>query len=868
MRPYSFHRAVFDDVSSNEATPRSRAQLEPVRSSPSYHQDAFFLGSKRDSVQSYSYGHVRSGSLHSSMSTPSIFASPSDGYSKIPIPSRLNKGFYVVSRKNENENEERRSADVVGSEPVADADASPGTISAKAFRRSVAGSGVHLELQHVNMSSLSINAPPAPARRSQSQSQIPQPKNRRTVSDSAYDGIQQHPPPLAPHTPDGGSTISIDGASNFSDLVENTSFFREIMDSRPLSEPQQTPRPQDATRPALESPRLLSPTTVPQSLSKPFPSIQSSNFVRISRRARTPAVPEIPSKKGKSPSPLMRLFSPSKPRRYKPITPTDKSVLTIGARPSWITGTFVIDPRLRVPGGILSSSGRRAGVDGEKKNLVLEVENGGIDVTVRLVPSDSLPERVRYTGIDLRLKGFLDVPGASLSVKQQKDGKINSKKAKPEVQVLDSFPIIARVDAPHPRPPIYLYASTIDHPLETPQANHSLPTPVTPSNSVSVDSAGYHPDHKSEPALSRSPTAATIATKRLSKTSGPRPYHLPSSLASPSPETTYLHGAGLVSPQATPPFPASMSLPPSHSKPNVTNANGHGFSPNSPIGGGHPAPHGHLPFPSLHPTLNASLAPPQADSDSPIHLHLPLSFRGPITIMVHRVTEEGGVGAHVILSTGVQRQAVLLQETECGQVYFVGGLRRDAEDGETAIQDKETIEEEGGTAEGDPDHGDEEELDGLTGGRSPVRNPRLAMYRGPSNGYEAASSVLDSPSPKERHHRRNASSTSTATAATGSRHRRAHSRKAPPSDDGETIKVSRQSARHVHAMQQDASNASSGSCTEAASDAQGDSGGRLGNGGRLDVGAGFGNEGEATWMGDRVDLVVGKGKINLRFFDE
>lgn len=114
MRPYSFHRAVFEDVSSNEATPRSRAQLEPFRSSPSYHQDAFFLGSKRDSVQSYSYGHVRSGSLHSSMSTPSISASPSDGYSKIPIPSRLNKGFYVVSRKNENENEERRSADVVG----------------------------------------------------------------------------------------------------------------------------------------------------------------------------------------------------------------------------------------------------------------------------------------------------------------------------------------------------------------------------------------------------------------------------------------------------------------------------------------------------------------------------------------------------------------------------------------------------------------------------------------------------------------------------------------------------------------------------------------------------------------------------------
>jgi hypothetical protein len=63
------------------------------------------------------------------------------------------------------------------------------------------------------------------------------------------------------------------------------------------------------------------------------------------------------------------------------------SLLPSKRNSSSITGIFVIDPHLRLPAGLLKlvdSSGDRHPA---RKNLVLEAENGGIDVDIHIAPS-------------------------------------------------------------------------------------------------------------------------------------------------------------------------------------------------------------------------------------------------------------------------------------------------------------------------------------------------------------------------------------------------------------------------------------------------------------------------------------------------
>ena len=143
---------------------------------------------------------------------------------------------------------------------------------------------------------------------------------------------------------------------------------------------------------------------------------------------------------------------------------------------------------------------------------------------------------------------------------------------------------------------------------------------------------------------------------------------------------------------------------------------------------GHPLPRAAVAFPSNPSTQSLRQAyvkgqqtsqpipeaPLNTLSPGPIKLGLPESFRGPLTISVLGPLERGGVGAHVLLSWEVQRHAVLLEETDNRQVYFIGGLQDDSSSS-TLNSGEGTASEEAGTGEGEGELG--EGLEGQGGCR-------------------------------------------------------------------------------------------------------------------------------------------------------
>lgn len=81
------------------------------------------------------------------------------------------------------------------------------------------------------------------------------------------------------------------------------------------------------------------------------------------------------------------------------------------ANSSSITGSFVIDPLLRLPTGLLKVIDSPLHTPHQnRKNLLLEVENGGINVDIYLVPS-KIQSRPRREAVDsgLEQKRFIDV---------------------------------------------------------------------------------------------------------------------------------------------------------------------------------------------------------------------------------------------------------------------------------------------------------------------------------------------------------------------------------------------------------------------------------------------------------------------------
>ncbi|KAG5650926.1 hypothetical protein H0H81_010518, partial [Sphagnurus paluster] len=121
-----------------------------------------------------------------------------------------------------------------------------------------------------------------------------------------------------------------------------------------------------------------------------------------------------------------------------------------------IKGDFTVNPYIHVPAALLIPASPNARDGLNRKNLKLEVENGGIDVNILLIgepTSGDAPITPRCTTIDLRIRG------------SKFEG--------------TNFPLIAKIHTPillHP--PFHLSAHGIDgyHSLHLPTSFHGLVT--------------------------------------------------------------------------------------------------------------------------------------------------------------------------------------------------------------------------------------------------------------------------------------------------------------------------------------------------------------------------------------------------------
>lgn len=118
-----------------------------------------------------------------------------------------------------------------------------------------------------------------------------------------------------------------------------------------------------------------------------------------------------------------------------------------------IKGDFTVNPYLHVPAALLSPTPPSAREDLGRKNLKLEVENGGIDVNVFLIgdPTPDATTTALRTTLDLKIKG--------------NEG--------------TTFPLIAKIHTPMLlRPPFHFSAAGIDgyHALHLPPSFHGLVT--------------------------------------------------------------------------------------------------------------------------------------------------------------------------------------------------------------------------------------------------------------------------------------------------------------------------------------------------------------------------------------------------------
>ncbi|KAF8886773.1 hypothetical protein BD779DRAFT_1471026 [Infundibulicybe gibba] len=130
-------------------------------------------------------------------------------------------------------------------------------------------------------------------------------------------------------------------------------------------------------------------------------------------------------------------------------TTPHKGFFTFGRASSSITGTFTVNPYLHVPAALLAPLPYQYGSD--RKNLKLEVENGGIDVNILLIGDPQFSDIVTATRttLDLRLHG----------------GKRNT------------FPLVAKIQTPSIlRPPFHLTAVGVDGyvSLYLPESFHGL----------------------------------------------------------------------------------------------------------------------------------------------------------------------------------------------------------------------------------------------------------------------------------------------------------------------------------------------------------------------------------------------------------
>ncbi|KAF5349256.1 hypothetical protein D9756_009408 [Leucocoprinus leucothites] len=185
---------------------------------------------------------------------------------------------------------------------------------------------------------------------------------------------------------------------------------------------------------------------------------------------------------------------------------------------------------LRRVGGVGVEGEAEAEEEEEKKNLKLEVENGGIDVDVHVLPTapsttatTARNDRRKRTTIELTLL----TPTISCgSRKGRKDG-----------QEGEGFPLIARIHAKSPRPPIHIEARTYTPlPPPSPLLESALPTTPAPAAAVATHKA-VRSAPAPTPSLSPPPPAPPLSPPPPAPVQPPPPAQ-PSRPSSP---TTSVH---------------------------------------------------------------------------------------------------------------------------------------------------------------------------------------------------------------------------------------------------------------------------------------------------------------------------------------
>ncbi|KAF4616264.1 hypothetical protein D9613_008315 [Agrocybe pediades] len=177
---------------------------------------------------------------------------------------------------------------------------------------------------------------------------------------------------------------------------------------------------------------------------------------------------------------------------------------------SSITGKFNIDPSLKVPPSLLTSRepgqqedsalpGRASSSQGmkQRKNLSLEIENGGIDVDINLVSCTA--NKSRRLSTLANLDNHPERPPSSLSLAHTASGQLQSNLSASLPTLIDlrlkrsgvknrtkDFSLVARIHAPNPRQPFHLLASAMDIDFGH---NKSTFHPLTPNNTYSIRDA-------------------------------------------------------------------------------------------------------------------------------------------------------------------------------------------------------------------------------------------------------------------------------------------------------------------------------------------------------------------------------------------
>lgn len=222
-----------------------------------------------------------------------------------------------------------------------------------------------------------------------------------------------------------------------------------------------SPRPQsyvpESARSAQATPRVQSPSTsdiqlypsaqtlalTSQGYILTYPPQSPQSQTQISIQTQPPAPPStsghdtatlVPGKRPVSTSPT-KLNATNYACIYRK-NPTHRRMFS--RSDSSIKGTFTVNPFLKIPAEILPPL-RRNETEVDRKNLRLEVENGGIDVDLYIVgePPLNTYAPIPRTTIHLGLFGAKDNAG--------------------------TFPIIARIHTPNPnRPAFHVTAKALD----------------------------------------------------------------------------------------------------------------------------------------------------------------------------------------------------------------------------------------------------------------------------------------------------------------------------------------------------------------------------------------------------------------------